>query len=52
MAHGHVIRANEDPPVKIGLNVEVNRKQPKGRPMKWWHDTLDGDLKASQPHPS
>lgn len=33
---------------KIGSNIEVNRKHPKGRPIQRWPDTHDGDLMASR----
>ena len=49
--YGHAIRANENSLAKIGLNIEVDGKRPKGRPKQRWLDTLDGDLKASRLHP-
>ncbi|CAD7076713.1 unnamed protein product [Hermetia illucens] len=49
--YGQAIRANENSLAKIGLNIEVDGKRPKGRPKQRWLDTLDGDLKASRLHP-
>ncbi|EYB86391.1 hypothetical protein Y032_0279g1180 [Ancylostoma ceylanicum] len=43
--YGHVLRANEDTACKVGLDLEVPRKRPKGRPKQWWLDTLHADLK-------
>ncbi|EYC43524.1 hypothetical protein Y032_0491g2404 [Ancylostoma ceylanicum] len=43
--YGHVLRANEDTICKVGLDLEVPGKQPKGRPKQRWLDTLHADLK-------
>ncbi|VDP25219.1 unnamed protein product [Heligmosomoides polygyrus] len=43
--YGHVLRANEDTILKIGQNLEVLGKRPRGRPKQRWLDTLPLDLK-------
>ncbi|EYC37026.1 hypothetical protein Y032_0834g2591 [Ancylostoma ceylanicum] len=47
----HVLRANEYTICKVGLNLEVPGKRPKGRPKQRWLDTLHVDLKHVGVHP-
>ncbi|VDP17072.1 unnamed protein product [Heligmosomoides polygyrus] len=49
--YGHVLRANDDSVCKIGLNLEVPGKRPRGRPKQRWLDTLHLDLKIAGVHP-
>ncbi|EYB87852.1 hypothetical protein Y032_0256g368 [Ancylostoma ceylanicum] len=49
--YGHVLRANEDTICKVGLDLEVPGKRPKGRPKQRWLDTLHADLKHVGVHP-
>ncbi|VDO95843.1 unnamed protein product [Heligmosomoides polygyrus] len=49
--YGHVLRANDDTVCKIGLNLEVPGKRPRGRPKQHWLDTLHMDLKLAGVHP-
>ncbi|VDP05693.1 unnamed protein product [Heligmosomoides polygyrus] len=49
--YGHVLRANDDTVRKIGLNLEVPGKRPRGRPKQRWLDTLRLDLKMAGVHP-
>lgn len=49
--YGHVLRAADETIAKIGLNVEVDGKRPKGRPKQRWLDTLHNDLKIAGLHP-
>ena len=48
--YGHVLRANSDTVRRIGLEIEVPGKRPKGRP-KQRSDTLHADLKIVGTHP-
>ncbi|VDO85208.1 unnamed protein product [Heligmosomoides polygyrus] len=45
--YGHVLRANDDTVCKIGLNLEVPGRRPRGRPKQRWLDTLRLDLKIA-----
>ncbi|EYC05843.1 hypothetical protein Y032_0080g1396 [Ancylostoma ceylanicum] len=47
----HVLRANEDTICKVGLDLELPGKRPKGRPKQRWPDTLHADLKHVGVHP-
>ncbi|VDP37855.1 unnamed protein product [Heligmosomoides polygyrus] len=49
--YGHVLRADGDTVRKIGLNIDVPGKRPKGRPRQRWLDTLHLDLKEAGIHP-
>ncbi|VDO09505.1 unnamed protein product [Haemonchus placei] len=49
--YGHILRAKNDSVRKIGLNLDVTGKQPRGRPKQWWLDTLHEGLKAVNIHP-
>ncbi|VDP43600.1 unnamed protein product [Heligmosomoides polygyrus] len=49
--YGHVFRASGDTVRKIGLNIDVPGKRPKGRPKHRWLDTLHVDLKVAGIHP-
>ncbi|EYC32637.1 hypothetical protein Y032_0002g1009 [Ancylostoma ceylanicum] len=49
--YGHVLRADEDTICKVGLDLEVPGKRPKGRPKQGWLDTLHADLKHVGVHP-
>ncbi|VDO87713.1 unnamed protein product [Heligmosomoides polygyrus] len=49
--YGHVLRADGDTVRKIGLNIDVPGKRPKGRPRQRWLDTLHVDLKEAGIHP-
>ncbi|VDP55247.1 unnamed protein product [Heligmosomoides polygyrus] len=49
--YGHVLHANDDTVRKIGLNLEVPGKRPRGRPKQRWLDTLHFDLKMAGVHP-
>ncbi|KIH48729.1 hypothetical protein ANCDUO_21198 [Ancylostoma duodenale] len=48
---GHVLRAEEGTASKIGFDLEVPGKRPKGRPKQRWLDTLHADLKLAGIHP-
>ncbi|KIH50643.1 hypothetical protein ANCDUO_19276 [Ancylostoma duodenale] len=47
---GHVLRADGDKVCRIGFDVEVSEKRPKGRPKQRWLDTLHADLKLARIH--
>ncbi|VDO65224.1 unnamed protein product [Heligmosomoides polygyrus] len=49
--YGHVFRGKEDSVRKIGLELEVSGKRPRGRPKQRWAGTLHTDLKAVGVHP-
>nr|CDJ80634.1 endonuclease-reverse transcriptase HmRTE-e01 [Haemonchus contortus] len=49
--YGHTLRAKSDTVRKIGLNLDVSGKRPRGRPKQRWLDTLHEDLKAVNIHP-
>ncbi|VDO62827.1 unnamed protein product [Heligmosomoides polygyrus] len=49
--YGHVLRVDGDIVRKIGLNIDVPGKRPKGRPRQRWLDTLHVDLKEAGIHP-
>ncbi|VDO60671.1 unnamed protein product [Heligmosomoides polygyrus] len=49
-SYGNVLHANDDTVCKIGLNLEVPGKRPKGRPKQRWLDTLHLDLKIAGVH--
>ncbi|VDP26174.1 unnamed protein product [Heligmosomoides polygyrus] len=49
--YGHVLRGKEDSVCKIGLELEVSRKHPRGRPKQRWSDTLHMDMKVTGVHP-
>ncbi|VDP55854.1 unnamed protein product [Heligmosomoides polygyrus] len=49
--YGHVLRANDDAVRKIGLNLEVPGKRPRGRPKQRWLDTSHLDLKITDVYP-
>ncbi|EYC12765.1 hypothetical protein Y032_0046g1411 [Ancylostoma ceylanicum] len=49
--YGHVLRAESDSVCKIGFNLDVTGKRPKGRPKQRWMDTLHADLKTVGMHP-
>ncbi|EYC36881.1 hypothetical protein Y032_0847g2669 [Ancylostoma ceylanicum] len=49
--YGHVLRANKDTICKVGLDLEVPGKRPKGRPKQRWLDTMHADLKHVGVHP-
>ncbi|EYC36474.1 hypothetical protein Y032_0893g2905 [Ancylostoma ceylanicum] len=49
--YDHVLRANEDTICKVGLDLKVRRKRPRGRPKQRWLDTLHADLKLAGVHP-
>ncbi|PIO59958.1 hypothetical protein TELCIR_18562 [Teladorsagia circumcincta] len=49
--YGHVLRTNDDSVCKIGLNLDVPEKRPRGRPKQRWFDTLREDLKAFNIYP-
>ncbi|XGW11069.1 hypothetical protein V3C99_012515, partial [Haemonchus contortus] len=44
--YGHVLRADEGSVRKIGLNLDVSGRRPRGRPKQRWLDTLHEDLKT------
>ncbi|KIH52545.1 hypothetical protein ANCDUO_17354 [Ancylostoma duodenale] len=44
--YGHVLRTDNDSICKIGFDLDVPGKRPKGRPRQRWMDTLHADLKA------
>ncbi|EYC44370.1 hypothetical protein Y032_0463g1909 [Ancylostoma ceylanicum] len=48
---GHVLRAKGDKVCRIGYDLEVPGKRPKGRPKQRWLDTLHADLKLARIHP-
>ncbi|VDP57008.1 unnamed protein product [Heligmosomoides polygyrus] len=45
--YGHVLQASGDTVRKIGLNIDVPGKRPKGRPKQRWLDTMHVDLKVA-----
>ncbi|VDP26177.1 unnamed protein product [Heligmosomoides polygyrus] len=45
--YGLVLRANDETVRKIGLNLEVPGKLPRGRPKQRWLDTLHMDLEMA-----
>ncbi|VDP34217.1 unnamed protein product [Heligmosomoides polygyrus] len=45
--YGHVLRGKEDSVRKIGLELEVSGKRPRGRPKQRWSDTLHTDMKVT-----
>ncbi|VDO71283.1 unnamed protein product [Heligmosomoides polygyrus] len=47
--YGHVLRGKEDSVRKIGLELEVSGKRPRGRPKQRLSDTLHMDMKKSGP---
>ncbi|VDO78173.1 unnamed protein product [Heligmosomoides polygyrus] len=49
--YGHVLRADGDAVWKMGINIDVPGKRPKGRPRQRWLDTLHMDLKEAGIHP-
>ncbi|XGW10231.1 hypothetical protein V3C99_012037 [Haemonchus contortus] len=49
--YGHVLRADEGSVRKIGLNLDVSGRRPRGRPKQRWLDTLHEDLKTVNIHP-
>lgn len=49
--YGHVLRAKEDTVRKVGFELAVPGKRPRGRPKQRWFDTLHVDLKAAGIHP-
>nr|CDJ83907.1 endonuclease-reverse transcriptase HmRTE-e01 [Haemonchus contortus] len=49
--YGHVFRAKNDSARKIGLNLDVPGKRPRGRLKQQWLDTLHEGLKAVNIHP-
>ncbi|EYC18004.1 hypothetical protein Y032_0029g2006 [Ancylostoma ceylanicum] len=49
--YGHVLRAESDSVCKIGFNLDVTGKRPKGRPKQRWMDNLHADLKTVGMHP-
>ncbi|VDO85168.1 unnamed protein product [Heligmosomoides polygyrus] len=49
--YGHVLRGKEDSVRKIGLELEVSGKRPRGRPKQRWPDTLHMDMKVTGIHP-
>ena len=49
--YGHVLRAEEGTVRKVGFDLEVSGKRPKGRPKQRWLDTLHADLKLAGIHP-
>ncbi|VDO27761.1 unnamed protein product [Heligmosomoides polygyrus] len=49
--YGHVLRGKEDSVRKIGLELEVSGKRPRGRPKQRWSDTLHMDMKVTGVHP-
>uniref|UniRef100_A0A7I4Z0K6 Transposase n=1 Tax=Haemonchus contortus TaxID=6289 RepID=A0A7I4Z0K6_HAECO len=48
--YGHVLRSNDDSTSKIGLNLDVSGKRPRGRPKQRWLDTLHEDLRRVNIH--
>ncbi|VDP09717.1 unnamed protein product [Heligmosomoides polygyrus] len=49
--YGHVLCANDDTVRKIGLNLGVLDKRPRGCPKQRWLDMLHLDLKIAGVHP-
>ncbi|KIH64119.1 hypothetical protein ANCDUO_05575 [Ancylostoma duodenale] len=49
--YGHVLRADNDSIRKIGFDLDVRGKRPKGRPKQRWMDTLHAVLKVVRIHP-
>ncbi|VDO19487.1 unnamed protein product [Heligmosomoides polygyrus] len=49
--YGHALRGKEKSVRKIGLELEVSGKRPRGRPKQRWSDTLHMDMKATGVHP-
>nr|CDJ84670.1 endonuclease-reverse transcriptase [Haemonchus contortus] len=49
--YGHVLRAKNDSVRKIGLNLDLTGKRPRGCPKQRWLDTLHEDLEAVDVYP-
>ncbi|VDO66694.1 unnamed protein product [Heligmosomoides polygyrus] len=49
--YGHVLRGKADSVRKIGFELEVSGKRPRGRPKQRWADTLHEDFKVAGVHP-
>ncbi|XGW34600.1 hypothetical protein V3C99_018505 [Haemonchus contortus] len=50
--YGHALRAKNDSVRRMGLNLDVSGKRPKGRPKQRWLDTLHENLKTVNIHPN
>ncbi|VDO94005.1 unnamed protein product [Heligmosomoides polygyrus] len=48
--YGHLLRTNDDTVRKIGLNLEVPEKRPRGRPKQRWLNKLRLDLNIAGVH--
>ncbi|VDO24127.1 unnamed protein product [Heligmosomoides polygyrus] len=49
--YDHVLRGEEDSVRKIGLELEVSGKRPRGPPKQRWSDTLHMNMKVTGVHP-
>ncbi|VDO79606.1 unnamed protein product [Heligmosomoides polygyrus] len=49
--YGHVLRGKEESVRRIGLELKVSGKLPRGRPKPRWSDTLHMDKKVAGVHP-
>ncbi|VDO75394.1 unnamed protein product [Heligmosomoides polygyrus] len=49
--YGHVLRGKVGSVRKIGLELEVSGKWPRGRPKQRWSDTLHMNMKVTGVHP-
>ncbi|VDP02178.1 unnamed protein product [Heligmosomoides polygyrus] len=48
--YGYVLHEKEGSVRKIGLELEVSGKRPRGRPKQRWSDTLHTDMKVTGVH--
>ncbi|VDP30782.1 unnamed protein product [Heligmosomoides polygyrus] len=49
--YGHVLRGKENTVRKIGHELKVSGKRPRGRPKQRWSDTLHTDMEVTGVHP-
>ncbi|VDP53500.1 unnamed protein product [Heligmosomoides polygyrus] len=49
--YGHILGGKEDSVRKIGLELDVSGRRPRGRPKQCWSDTLHTDMKVTGVHP-
>lgn len=49
--YGHVLHAHSNTIARLGLQLEVNGKHPKGQPKQRCFDTLHGNLRTTYLHP-
>ena len=42
--YGHVMRMEEESPIKKVMNYKIEGKRPRGRPRKRWKDNVKQDM--------